>query len=219
MGWLVAFVLIILAVIFWRISLPLLIIAVVGVGLIFLYIQGEDARVARKQKIEERAVRERFANAKATVGKVARKWEVLFYTDPASGKRVPRSTNIRSDEGLCLLQIEKRINRTRLASIYCKNLKISTYGGIEVKFDNRSTSDTMKIAKFSSGNNVYIYSDQGSYSSHLSYNEFLRRMTGAKKIALRLTVMGAGKHWIRFSLTGSGPALTRIGAFRSKPKK
>ena len=36
-------------------------------------------------------------------------------------------------------------------------------------------------------------------------------MPGANKVALLLTVEGAGQHWITFSLTGSSPALTKIG--------
>src|SRR5262249_32441978 len=71
-------------------------------------------------------------------------------------------------------------------------------------------SDTMKIQRFSNGDAVYIPSHQ--YGGHLAYDEFLRRITGAKKVALLLNVEGAGQHWITFSLTGSRSALTKIGA-------
>lgn len=218
MGWLIAIICIILAIYFWRITLPLLAIVAVGLGLLFLYIQVESERSAREQKLAEQALREKIANAKATAGDVVRKWEVWSETDPASGEKVPRYAHVLSDSGLCRLQVEERINGARLASIFCPGLKISPFSNIEVKFDNRSTSDTMRIERFSNGDDVYISSFQ--YSEHLSYDEFLRRITGANKVALLMTVKGAGQHWIRFSLTGSRPALTKIGALHSnKPRK
>jgi hypothetical protein len=53
----------------------------------------------------------------------------------------------------------------------------------------------------------------------LSYDEFLRRMTGANKMALLLTFEDAGQHWITFSLDGSTAALTKIGALTTKPRR
>jgi hypothetical protein len=80
----------------------------------------------------------------------------------------------------------------------------------------------MRIEKFSNDTNVYIPSSQYSYSQQLSYDEFLRRLTSATKVALLLTVESAGQQWITFSLRGSGPALTKIGALPqegSQPQK
>ena len=212
MAWLIAIICIILAVIFWRIFIPLALVAVVGIVIVILYTKGESERREREQKVAEQTVRQKIAKAKATAGNVVRQWEVSFETDPASGEKVPRYASILSDDGLCRLHIEERINRTRLAGIYCSGFKISAYSDIEVKFDNRSRSDTMEIKKFSDGDDVYISSYQSNYSGRLSYDEFLRRMTGANKVSLLLTVDAAGQHWITFSLTGSGPALTKIGA-------
>ncbi len=209
MAWLIAIICIIVVIVFWRIFLPLAVIAAVGLGLLLLYSQGESDRSERKRKLAEQTVRQKIANAKATAGDVVREWEVSSETDPASGEKVPRYASVLSDDGLCRLQVEERINGARLASIYCSGLKISAYSDIEVKFDNRSTSDAMKIERFSDGDNVYIPSRQ---YGRLSYDEFLRRITGAKKVSLLLTVEGAGQHWITFSLTGGSPALTKIGA-------
>lgn len=225
MTWLIAIVCVILVVVFWRIFLPLALIAAVGLGLLVLYVVTESNRSERQQKLAEQTVREKIAKAKAAAGDVVREWEVLSETDPASGEKVPRYAGVVSDDGLCRLQIEERINRARLAAIYCSGLKISPYHDVEVKFDNRSTSDTMRLDRFSDGDAVYIPSYQ--YSGQFAYDEFLRRMIGANKVALLLTVEAAGRHWITFSLKGSGPALTRIGAVpagdsgppKSHPKK
>jgi hypothetical protein len=77
----------------------------------------------------------------------------------------------------------------------------------------------MNPQRFSDGDDVYIPSYQDNYRGYLSYDEFLRRITGANKVSLLLTLEGAGRHWITFSLRGSSPALTKIGAFYSKPRK
>ena len=215
MTWLIAIICIILVIVFWRIFVPLALIAAVGLGLLLLYLQGDSERSERKRKLEEQTVRQRIAKAKATAGDVVREWEVSSETDPASGEKLPRYASILSDDGLCRLQVEERINRARLASIYCSGLKISPYSDIEVKFDNRSTSDRMEIQRFSNGDDVYIPSQQDKYRGHLAYDEFLRRITGANKVALLLTVEGAGQYWITFSLRGSIPALTKIGALPS----
>ncbi len=117
MVWLIAIICIILVVVFWRIFIPLALIAAVGLGLLLLYAQGEGDRSESKRKLAEQTVRERIANAKATAGDVVREWEVWSQTDPASGEKVPRSASVLSDDGLCRLQVEERINGTRLASI------------------------------------------------------------------------------------------------------
>jgi hypothetical protein len=57
----------------------------------------------------------------------------------------------------------------------------------------------------------YQYNDSGQ----LSYDEFIRRMAEANKVALLLDVEQAGKQWITFSLSGSSPALHKIGALGS----
>jgi len=181
MAWLIAIICIILVIIFWRIFLPLALIAAVGFGLFMLYMLGESDRNERKRKVAEQTVRERITNAKAAVGGVVRQWEVGSETDPASGEKVPRYASVLSDDGLCRLQVEQRMNGTKLTGIYCWGLKISAYKDIEVKFDNRSTSDTMDIQSFSNSDAVYIPSHQSGYSSHLSYDEFLGRITGRTK--------------------------------------
>lgn len=83
--------------------------------------------------------------------------------------------------------------------------------------DNRPTSDAMELKTFSGGDDVYISSYQPTYGNHLQYDEFPRRMTSAKKVAMRFKFDVAGQHWITFSLKGVGPALVAIGAVRPIP--
>jgi hypothetical protein len=222
MGWLVAIICIILVVIFWRVLIPVAVVAAIAIGLLVLYLKidgdrREEKRIQVEQEVQAKiakaqaAAREAIAKGNATA--VERPWVVLTQTDPASGEEVPRSASVLSDNGLCRLQVEQRINKTRLTGIYCLGLKVSSHDDIEVKFDNRSTSDKVRVEKFSNGEDVYIPSNQ--YGSRLQYDELLRRMPAAKKVAFLLTVEGAGQQWFTFSVLGSGPALTKIGAVAS----
>ena len=135
MSWLIAIACIILVAIFWRVLLPIALVAFVGIGLLILYLKVDSERSERQRIKAEQEVRERIANAQAVSKGTERAWEVLTETDPASGEKVPRYASVLSDDGLCRLQIEERIDRTRLAGIYCRGLKVSPYGNIAVKFD------------------------------------------------------------------------------------
>jgi len=223
MGWVIAIICIILVVIFWRIFLPLGVIAAVVIALAFLYFKAQSDRDDEKRLQAERETQERIARAHAAVqqkiaksqrngASVEREWEVATEADPASGAQVPRVARVLSDDGLCRLQVEQRLNATRLAGVYCPGLKVATGSDVEVKFDNRPTSDKMRLERFSNSADAYIPSQQPTYGGLLSYDEFLLRMTTAKKVALLLNIEGAGEHWFAFSLEGSRPALIKIGA-------
>jgi len=216
MIWLIVIIgIIVLSIIYWRIFVPLALVGVVGIIYLFLYLQELGERRESERKLAEQTVQERITKAKATAGDVVREWKVQTETDPASGKEVPRYASVMSDDGLCRLQVNERMNRTRLTGLICSGLKISASKDIEVKFDNRSTSDLMGIQSFSNSEHVYISSYQ---SGSVSYDEFLRRIIGANKVSLLLTVKEAGQHWITFSLRGSSPALNKIGALHSKSR-
>lgn len=216
MAWLAGIICIILIVAYWRIFLPVALIAAACFAVVILYVSQDDNRSERRRKEAQEALWARIARAQATSGNVVRTWKVEFETDPAGGQKVPRYASVRSDDGLCRLQVEERIDRSRLTAIYCSGLKVTDFVDIQVKFDDRSTSDPMKIYRFSDGDAVYIPSDQYA-SRYLAYNEFLRRMGEAHKVSLRLNVEEAGPTWITFSLAGSAAALTGIGALPGDP--
>src|SRR5258708_35862315 len=79
----------------------------------------------------------------------------------------------------------------------------------------------MRVQRFSGSDNAYIPSSQPTYSGQLPYDEFLRRLTKANKVALQLNLDGGRQQWITFALTGSGTALAKIGAVRadSEPRR
>ncbi len=219
MAWLIGIICVILIVIFWRISLPIFFLAVAGIGIWLLSENAEReqresmrAKAAQesRQKIEE--ARNKIERALAQGGETHHTWKVTTQEDPASGEEVPRNAWVSSDGNLCKLQVEQRLNGTRLTALYCPDIRVLHDEDIELKFDNRDTSDKMQISKFSDSESTYIQSYQKNYSGYLSYDDMLQRMSNANKVAIRLTVEGGSKHWIRFSLSDSRPALVRIGA-------
>ena len=234
MAWLIAIICIILVVVFWRVFAPIIALAVVGAVLlgIVLYFNSESNKreYERKQQAERESVaREREStraklaqgNAKAAV--VQRQWEIRTEKDPASGASVPRTATVISDNSLCALSVEQRLDGTKLTGIYCDDLNIlvDKYDGeIELKFDNRATSDKMPLEVFSDSRSAYIPSSPvGSMRNALPYGEFLRRMTEAKKVALSLHVAGIGQEWFVFSLDGCALALASIGAIEVWPRQ
>ena len=212
MGWLIGIICLIVVILFWRIFLPLALLAAVGVGVFVVYEKSGTDRREREIRKKEQEVQLQIAEAKAkaTAGSTEHKWTVLTEADPASGEKIPRIARIKSEDGLCALQIEQRIDTTRLAGIYCRLLKLSPYPDIEVKFDNYPTSNKMQVEEFSGGDDIYLSSYQ--YGNRLPYDEFLQRLARGKNVALQLNVEGGGAHWIRFSLSESRPALVSIGA-------
>jgi hypothetical protein len=216
-AWLIGFLTVLLAIVFWRATLVLVAILCVGGLVLYLYVQGESEQYARAKADEARRARQTLAAAQQTISaaqqnQTPKEWTVSTERDPASGQAVPRSAHVLSDDGLCTLNVEQRINGARLTGVLCGRLKIDWTTDIDVKFDNRDTSDRMRLQTFSDGDGVYIPSEQFKYSGELEYKEFLRRLASTSKVALQINFTDAGEHWITFSLSKSREALGTIGA-------
>lgn len=210
MAWLVGIIVAIFAIRFWRISLPLLGVAALGIGGLLLYEnQQSENRKAERERTEVE-IAQQVRDAKANASADGREWAVRWRQDPASEKLVPSSAVVQSNDGLCNLSVEKRITGAELTGIYCNRLKVSFYKDIQVKFDNYDSSNTMRIDKFNDSETVYIPSYQYTYSNQLEYKEFLRRLRSGKAVSLRLDTSNAGSHWITFTLKGSSEALAAL---------
>jgi|GEM_PF-6999060 len=217
MAWLIGLVCVVLVIKFWRIFLPLGLIAAAAIGVFLLYEnqQTQERLDAERRRLEQKRLRVDGALNRAA--KTDARWEVLFEVDPASGKNVPRSARVTSDGGLCHLQVEQRVNGTRLAGIYCDGLPLQNkYSATtaEVKFDNRETSDSMALARFSDGDDSYIGSSQPN--GNLAYSELIERLATAKRVALLLNFEDVGQRWTTFSLLNADQALVSIGAWKAK---
>ncbi len=219
MAWLVGIIVLILCFVFWRAALVIL-----GIGaiLIFLLVQNDarqgEERARQRTAAAERsraviaAARQRVQDAQENLE--PREWQVTTETDPASGLAVPRRALVESDDGLCTMTVEERIDRTRLTGFNCPGLDIRTRNDIDVKFDNRDRSDRMEIREFLvGGRSAYIPSREHlGRSGRMEYDDFLNRLGSTNKVAIQFDFTYAGEQWVTFSLNGSREALTAIGA-------
>lgn len=212
MAWLIGIIAIVIVVLYWRIFLPIIAVAAVGIGGWLLYEYDKDQREEAEREKNKIMVAKQIAEAKANASDMDRKWEVFTIDDPASGEPVPRLARIQSNDGLCYLTLEKRINGSELAGLSCSLFKISKYKDVQVKFDNYSTSDKMDLDGYNDSDGVYIPKYQSTYSGYLQYEEFIRRMSSGKAVSIQMRTSNAGTHWITFSLNGSTEAISAIYA-------
>ena len=207
MAWLVGIIVAIIAIRFWRISLPLLGIAAVGIGGMLLYEQNQSEQRKQAREDNKANVAQKIREARDIATDTGREWAMFTMDDPASGQAVPRLARIQSNDGLCWLTVEKRISGSELTGLQCELLEIPSYKDIDVKFDNYENSNTMRLDSYSDSDGVFIPSNQYSYSNQLPYDEFIRRLGGGKAVAIRIQSSNAGTHWITFTLNGSSEAL------------
>jgi hypothetical protein len=219
--WVIVFIIVVMYLVlrFWKVSLSILAV----LGLVIAIHQAYQAHRAR-------ATEEHIAAAQASP--TPQTWWVDTDPDPASGALWPRYASVLSDDGLCQLVVEERLDGDRLTSIQCPGLPIHfDYFGyldyfdydtrVGVKFDTTKTSETMEIERFNDADDdesVYIDSSQDGYGA-LQYDDFLRRIASSRKLALELDFRYVGEHWIRFSLDGSTEALTKIAALPGSPPR
>lgn len=214
MGWLIGIVCIVIAVYFWRIFLPLGLVVALAAGIFYLKTENENKKRDAQRKVEETVLRQKISAARANASTKGKKWKVWFENDPASGDKVTRGAYITSNDGLCELQVQKRLNGSRLTGLDCPDFKISEYDDIEVKFDNYKTSDKMDIKSYSDSDRVFIPSYQAEYSDFLSYDEFIKRLKVGKTVAIKIP--STGGVWMAFTLDGASVALEALGTSKSQ---
>ena len=217
MAWLLGIIVLILAVVFWRASLVIVGIAVAGGVLLWQFSEAQTRkdRNAKLETLRERAAM--IAEAKQTAS--PKSWEIDFHDDPASSVQTARTAWVASDDGLCAIMVEARIDGSNLTGLDCPKLPFSPYDPLEIKFDGDSNSFKMSIENYS-GNygskpNVYIPTYQ-NYKSNLTYDDFIQRLAERKSFAIKLH---AENHWVKFSGDGAERAINSLGSQREKPSQ
>ncbi len=201
-----------LVVIFWRIFLPLSVLAAVGVALLIYH--NEERKTQEKERAAA-ALRQKISEARANTTSEEKEWHVTYALESATGKKVVRSAYINSNDGLCYLTVQKRLDGAQLTGLDCLDFKISEWDDIEVKFDNVATSDKLDLKSYSDSDDVYIPSYQADYSGYLSYEKFIGRLKAGKAVAIKIPA--ADDVWMTFSLKGSTKALNRLGKEQVNP--
>ncbi len=178
--------------------MPLGVVAAIGIGGFVLY-----------ENREAQQLRDRIATAQRNSTPEGKEWIVFSQPDPASDIEIARTASIKSNDGLCSLTVQKRINGSELTGLRCPGIKISEYEDIYVKFDTYETSKKMQLESYTDSDDVYIPSYQYEYSGNLSYKEFIKGLVTANSVAIK--VPSADSFWVRFTLKGSTAAINLLG--------
>lgn len=187
----------------------LLIISALGVGGYYFY-EENQREIKAKLKAEETELRKRTIEAaRSTATAEGKQWLLNLESDPASGEDIARRASIISNDGLCRMQVEERLNGTKLTGIYCSQFVINKYDGVEVKFDFLETSSGMPLETFSDGADVYIPSSSRSYSKENSYEVFINRLKTGKAVALKTKAFEG--YWVTFTLKDADVTISTLG--------
>jgi hypothetical protein len=209
MSWLVGIICVVIVIYFWRIFLPLGVLAAVGLGGLLLYEDYESDQRNEARAKEAQNLRTRIATAQENATPEGKEWVVYARNDPASGAKIARTASIKSNDGLCYLTVEKRINGSELSGLRCPGIKISEYDDIYIKFDTHETSKKMDLKSYSDSDDVYIPSYQSEYSNNFNYKDFIKGLVTANSVAIKIP--SADTFWVRFTLKGSTASINQLG--------
>ena len=126
--------------------------------------------------------------------------------DPASGTQIVRGIRVFSEDGLCNIYIELRLDGTALTGIYCSNININPRNGLRVKFDTDDVSSAMELESFSNSEVVYI-PDRNRYP--FKYSAFVHKLRCSNSLALKIPA--AYPFWTRFDLSGTSTLIGQLG--------
>lgn len=206
---LIGIIAIILVVIFWRIFLPLSIVIVIGFAGLIGYDRIQTEKAEKERAAIKTLLQERVRAAQESASPEGKVWLISTYTDPASGSRIAGRAFIQSNDGLCKLDVENRVDGTELTGLYCNGFTVNQYRDILVKFDNWAQPREMEVSTFSNSSDVYIKSYQSS--SNLKYEDWLLHLTSSNVVAIRVSVKQGFDFWTSFSLKGSNKAINQLG--------
>ena len=169
--------------------------------------QREQAKERREQaKEREKARVEGIVLAAQGIDNQSKARDIIGNTepDPASGTQIVRGVKIFSEDGLCNIDIEMRLDGTALTGIYCSNININPRDDLWVKFDTDDVSMAVDLKYFSGSDDVYI---TGSYS--FAYSAFVHKLRCSNSLALKIPA--AYSFWTRFDLSGTSTPIGRLG--------
>lgn len=200
--------------------MPLGIIAVVGIGGFALYDnykseQKREAYLELEKKLQterakvKREIRTKIDRAKSEANAESKEWTVYYEPDPATGKRVARGATIQSEDDLCYLDVQKRLDGSELTGLRCPIIQITELDDIKIRFDIYDVLDKMSIKSYSNSGEVYIPSTQHESSGYMSYKSFIKGLGTANILAIKIPWEEG--FWTRFNLKGSSLALEKLG--------
>lgn len=207
MAWLVGIICVILIIAFWRVFLPLALIAGVAFAIFIVSSQEKQENRRKAKQAAEDALRTKIAVAQQNATSEGKEWQVYYQPDPASQIPIARYASVRSDDDLCYLSVQKRINGTELTELSCSEIPINWYRSLEIKFDSIEVSQEMELKQYSDSTGGYISSYQPSY--RLEYDRFIDLLQSANSLAVK--VPATEMFWTRFNLQGAAHAIEQLG--------
>lgn len=209
MAWLIGIVCVIVVIAYWRVFLPLAIVALLILGVIIWNESYQQNKRQEKAKIATDLFKEKLRTAKQKETSEGKKWELYYEEDPANKIPIARTAYLKSNDELCSLSVQKRLNGSNLTGISCPGIKISEYDDIEVKFDTAETSQKMRLEKYADSEEVYIPSYQYSYSGQLNYEDFIKILKNSKSLAIKIPALE--NFWTTFNIQNSSKVITSLG--------
>ena len=195
--------------ILWRFIIVAAVIGIIGFGIFHIY-ENNEKEIAEKEQKEKNEDAARDKQSKIENAKSRnKKWTTYSQLDPASKKNV-RGASITSEDGLCELTVQKRIEGTELTGLQCIEIKINEFDDIIIKFDQNEISSRMRIESYSDSDDVYIPSYQFTIQGHMSYEKFISGLLSNNAVAFKVPSK-ADSFWASFSLEGSSEAINKLG--------
>jgi hypothetical protein len=209
MAWIIATIVIVIAVLFWRVSVPFGVLAVIVIGLLSLYAHYDNQKKAREKEAAKTAFHQKVSRALEDASPEGKEWHVDYVKDPATAKNMARDASIISNDGLCRLVVEKRPDGSDRAGLHCPDFKKYGDNDMEIKFDNATTSDKIDIGRFNDNSGVYISPFIFVSPAHIDYKEFIEHLKEGNTLAIKIPAEEGV--WVRFKLEGGADALSRLG--------
>lgn len=209
MAWILATIVIVIAVLFWRVSVPFTILAAVIIGLMSLYAHYDTKKRAREDEIATAALEQKIQQALENASPEGKEWHVDYVVDPETAKNMARSASIISNDGLCRLVVEKRPDGSDRTGLLCPDFKNYGSKDMEIRFDNAATADKIDIGDFNDNRGVYISPFMFVSPGHIDYTEFIDLLKDARTLAIKIPAEKGV--WVRFKLEGAADALNKLG--------
>lgn len=218
MEWIFGLIGVVIVVKWWKIFLPLGLVSGAILAGIFYWenFQAQERIDAEAKKKKELSLEINKARHNSTPK--GKEWVAHLKPNPSTGEMFIRSGSILSDDGLCTLTVEERINGSRLSSLSCPKLELNAYEDIWVQFDGETQSRRMDVNEWSNKDysektrSFYIPSIQSEYQTNtLSYNAFIQLLKTKKVVAIRIGLRDIDDLWFRFQLKGSTTVINHLG--------
>ena len=186
----------------------LVLLAALGIGGLLYYENSKSEKRAEKEAKAAEIRKSLITAERENATSEDKEWIILYQSDPASGAMVARKATVESNDGLCELKVQERLNGVKLTGLKCPQFEISSRDDIEVKFDFLPTSNRLPLNSYSNSSGVFIPSTEYGHREGF-YEEFIERLKRGSAVAIKTEAFEG--HWMTFTLDGAEEAISALG--------